>query len=323
MQIRTLKIYCDVVDRRSFSRAAEENGISQGNASHLVQTLEQHLGVQLLDRSTRPFEVTPEGQWFYDGVRQLVKRYYELKEEVKTLHDVEARTLVVASIYSVGMHHMSAFMQRFSSAHPRAEVQLEYLHPQRVQQQVERGDADLGIMSFPQENAALAAIPWRTEPMAIVAHPSHPFAAEESLPLAALSRHAFVAFESGLPIRAAIDAALDKAGAEATVALEFDNVETMKRAVEAGSGVSILPEPSVRREIAAGDLVKIAIEGDPLVRPLSIVHRRDRPLSELASRFVSELRADADFDEQVAVGPGVLDMDFGLTHPDPRKRKAR
>ncbi|MBX3426017.1 MAG: LysR family transcriptional regulator [Pirellulales bacterium] len=298
MQIRTLKIFCDVVERRSISRAAEENRISQGNASHLVQSLEQHLGVQLLDRSTRPFELTHEGQRYYDGVRPLVRRYFEVEEEVKTLHDAEARRLVVASIYSVGIPHMSAFLQRFSTAHPRAEVRLEYLHPHRVYEQVERGDADLGIVSFPKESGTLAAIPWRNEPMAIVCHPAHRLAAESTAPLAALEGEAFVAFEEGLAIREAIDESLEAAGADVHATLAFDNIETIKRAVEANSGVSILPEPSVRRETAAGDLTKVAIEGARLVRPLAIIYRRERPPSELARHFVSELQADAEFAEE-------------------------
>jgi DNA-binding transcriptional LysR family regulator len=139
-----MKIFCDVVDRRSFSRAADDNGISQSSASQVVQAMEERLGVQLLDRSTRPFGLTPEGERFYDGCRQLVKRFQELEEEVRTLHDAEARSLVVASIYSVGLHHMSAIMQRFSAAHPRAQVRLEYLHPHRVCEVVDAGNRILG-----------------------------------------------------------------------------------------------------------------------------------------------------------------------------------
>ena len=82
MHISSLKIFCDVVDRRSFSRAADDNHISQSNCSQMVQALEKRLGVQLLDRSKRPFELTPEGQRFYDGCRQIVKRYADLAGEI-------------------------------------------------------------------------------------------------------------------------------------------------------------------------------------------------------------------------------------------------
>jgi DNA-binding transcriptional LysR family regulator len=295
MHIRSLQIFCDVVDRRSFSRAADDNGISQSSASQVVQALEERLGVQLLDRSKRPFELTPEGERYYDGCRQIVKRYHELEEEVRTLHDAEARRLVVASIYSVGLHHMSAFMQRFSAEHPRAQVRLEYLHPHRVCEVVENGDADLGIVSYPKESDSIAALPWRSEPMVIVCHPGHRLAAETSASLKAVAGEPFVAFEEGLAIREAIDRALGASHADVNVALEFDNIETIKRAIEIGAGVSVLPEPSVRREIALGSLAKVAIAGNGLVRPLGILHRRDRALSELAQQFVGLLKSDAEF----------------------------
>lgn len=297
MNIKSLKVFCDVVDRRSFSRAAGDNEISQSTASTIVHGIEERLGVQLFDRSVRPFELTAEGQRYYDGCRQLVKRYEELEEEVRTLHDVEARTLVVASIYSVGMHHMSAFLQRFSAEHPRAQVRLEYLHPHRVCEVVENGDANLGIVSYAEQTDTLTALPWRSEPMVIVCHPGRRLARERSANLKALDGEAFVAFESGLAIREAIDGALDRAHVEVNVALEFDNIETMKRAIEIDAGISILPEPSVRREIALGTLAKVTIDGPPVQRPLGILHRRDRTMSELAKQFVGLLKADAEFAE--------------------------
>ena len=295
MHIRSLKIFCDVVDRRSFSRAADDNDISQSSCSQMVQAVEERLGVQLLDRSKRPFELTAEGERYYDGCRQIVRRYHELEEEVRTLHDAEARRLVVASIYSVGLHHMSAFMQRFSATHPRAQVRLEYLHPHRVCEVVENGDADLGIVSYPKETDLLAALPWRSEPMVIVCHPGHRLAGESTASLKAVAGEPFVAFEAGLAIREAIDRALAEHHAEVNVALEFDNIETIKRAIEIGAGVSVLPEPSVRREIALGSLAQVLIADGELVRPLGIVHRRDRALSELAQQFVGLLKSDAEF----------------------------
>ena len=298
MHTKSLKIFCDVVERRSFSRAADDNGISQSSASQVVQALEKRLGALLLDRSTRPFGLTAEGQRFYDGCRQLVKKFEELEEEVRTLHDAEARSLVVASIYSVGLHHMSAFMQRFSATHPRAQVRLEYLHPHRVCEVVDAGDADLGIVSYPKDTDTLVAIPWRSEPMVLVCHPGHRLARESSLDLKSLAGESFVAFEHGLAIRTEIDKALARGHAEVNVALEFDNIETIKRAIEIDAGISVLPEPSVRREIALGSLAKVSLNGNRLERPLGIVHRRDRALSELAQQFIGLLKADVEFVEE-------------------------
>ncbi len=296
MHIKSLKIYCDIVERRSFSRAADDNGISQSNASQVVHQLEERLGVQLLDRSKRPFVLTPEGGRYFEGARQIVRLYDELEEDVRTLHNASAGRLLVASIYSVGLAHMSLFMRQFSAKYPNAQVRLEYLHPDRVLEVVEQGDVDLGLVSYPEETRTLAAIPWRSEPLVIVCHPNHRFAKASSISFADLSGEPLVAFEAGLRIRSEIDRALLVHHVDTNIALEFDNIETMKRAIEINEGISLLPEPTVAKEIASGTLVKVPLEGEPQTRPLGIVYRRDRPIRELSRNFIDLLRADTDFE---------------------------
>jgi len=113
MQIKSLKVFCDVVSRRSFSKAADDNGMSQSGASQIVHQLEEELGAKLLDRSKRPFVLTPEGTVYYEGCRKLIHRFYALEEEVKTLHDDVAGRVCVASIYSVGFSHLSHYVREF------------------------------------------------------------------------------------------------------------------------------------------------------------------------------------------------------------------
>lgn len=304
MHIKSLKIYCDIVERRSFSRAADDNGISQSNASQVVHQLEERLGVQLLDRSKRPFVLTPEGERYFEGARQIVRLYDELEEDVRTMHNASAGRLLVASIYSVGLAHMSLFMRQFSAKYPNAQVRLEYLHPDRVLEVVEQGDVDLGLVSYPEETRTLAAMPWRSEPLVVVCHPNHRFAKESSISFADLSGEPLVAFEAGLRIRAEIDRALMINNVDANVAFEFDNIETMKQAIEINEGISLLPEPTVAKETASGTLVKVKLQGEPQTRPLGIVYRRDRPLRELARNFIELLRADTDFAD-VAAAPAL------------------
>jgi DNA-binding transcriptional LysR family regulator len=305
MHIKSLKIYCDIVERRSFSRAADDNGISQSNASQVVHQLEERLGVQLLDRSKRPFVLTSEGERYFEGARQIVRLYDELEEDVRTLHNASAGRLLVASIYSVGLAHMSLFMRQFSAKYPNAQVRLEYLHPDRVLEVVEQGDVDLGLVSYPEETRTLAAIPWRSEPLVVVCHPNHRFAKAASISFADLSGEPLVAFEAGLRIRSEIDRALLVHHVDANIAFEFDNIETMKRAIEINEGISLLPEPTVAKEIASGTLVKVQLEGEPQTRPLGIVYRRDRPLRELARNFIDLLRADTDFTNDAVVLPSL------------------
>jgi len=244
--------------------------------------------------------LTPEGERYYDGGLQLVSQYAQLEEEVRTLHDETARRLLVASIYSVGLSHMSAFMRQFSAKYPNAQVRLEYLHPDRVYEVVENGEVDFGLVSYPEESRTLASTAWRNESLVVVCHPEHRLAGRQSVSLHDLAGEPFVAFEAGLRIRAEIDRALKAAKVEVNVAQEFDTVETMKRAIEANEGLSILPEPTVSCELATQTLAKIRLE-ENLQRPLGIIHRRDREFGKIGQQFIQLLRSDTEFISNGAV----------------------
>lgn len=297
MQLKSLKIFCDVVHCRSFSRAADENGISQSGASQVVHQLEERLGVKLIDRSTRPFRLTNEGDLYHEGVRKLVHQYLALEEEVRTLHDEVAGRVRVAAIYSVGLHHMNRYLQQFMTRYPKANVRLEYLHPDRIIQAVEKDQADIGLISYPKAQRSLKVRLWREEPMVLVCAPDHRLAASTRIELEQLAGLTMVGFEQGLTIRREIDRVLQARGVEVRVAMEFDNIETIKQAIEIGAGFSLLPEPTVTREVASGALVAIPLATDELVRPLGIVYRRGKDLGLTARRFIDLLRANSDLEE--------------------------
>src|SRR3954447_18420913 len=194
MQLESLKIFCDVVRWASFSRGAAENAISQSSASQAVHQLELRLGVKLIDRSKRPLVPTPHGKVYYEGCKDLVGRYLEIENRVKSLEDDQkvVGTVRVASIYSVGLHHMSRYVQTFNELHPGANVKLEYLHPTRVVESVVEDAADLGIVSYPRKWPELAVVPWREEDMVLAVHPSHRFAGLGRVPVAKLEGETFV-----------------------------------------------------------------------------------------------------------------------------------
>jgi DNA-binding transcriptional LysR family regulator len=160
-----------------------------------------------------------------------------------------------------------------------------------VYETVDSGQADIGLVSYPEESDSLATIPWRTEPMVLVCYPHHPLTKRRSVTLEMLRGEPLVAFQSGLKVRDEIDRALALQKVSVKVALEFDNIETIKRAIEIGAGVSLLPEPTIAREVESGALVQIPLEGEPLIRPLGIIYRRDRKLSETARQFIELLQS--------------------------------
>ena len=292
MHLKSIKVFCDIVQQRSFSRAADENDISQSGASQLVHQLEHRLGVKLIDRSKRPFVLTPEGEIYYEGCRGLVDTYLALEDKVRTLHQEVVGRVRVASIYSVGLHHMNRYLQEFMSRYPKANVRLEYLHPHRVYQAIDNDKADLGLISYPRPSRAVEAIHWRDEPMVLVAGPGHRLAGRSSIALEELQGESMVGFDNDLTIRHEIDRVLHLHGVEVRVVMEFDNIETIKRAIEIGAGVALLPAPTVVAEVASGTLAAVPLETDELVRPLGIIHRRGKEPHSTAWRFIELLQQE-------------------------------
>ncbi len=289
MQIEALKIYADVVRLRSFSRGAEANGVLQSAASQAVNSLERQLGVSLIDRSHRPFEVTPQGKLFYNGCREIVDAYSELEATVRGAHKNADAVVCVAAIFSIGLGDMSRYVQQFSQTHPQARVQLEYLNPDRVYERVLEEAVDFGIVSFPQRRKELAVIPWRAEPMVLACPKGHRLAKRRAVALGDLNGEKFVAFDKNLAIRREVDRLLRKAKARVEVAMEFDNIEAIKRAVEVGAGVAILPEPTLAREAALKTLAAVRLEGAEFSRPLGIIHRRGKKFYQNTQDFLGLL----------------------------------
>ncbi len=290
MHLETLRLYCDVARLRSFSRGAAQNFVSQSAASQAVQQLEADLGVALIDRTKRPFVVTPEGQSFYGACRGLLESWEKMKAEVVAVKARVDGTVRVAAIYSVGLHDVSRHMQRFMSLYPEARVQLECLHPHKVVQAVLEGEADVGIMSYPPADRALSIVPLRSERMAFVSHPSHRLARRKLVLPADLCGETFVAFDPDLTIRRAIDRALRQHNVKVNIVMEFDNIETIKQAIMIAAGVSILPRHTVQKEAGIRTLAVVPLAIRDLVRPVAIIHRRQKPLTPTASRFIQLLR---------------------------------
>ena len=293
MQIRALKIFSDVVTRRSFSRAADDNGITQSAASQTVHQIESHFGTKLLDRSKRPFVVTEEGKVCFDHCIKLVRQFEELNAKLNNIHSQAADTVKVASIYSVGLSYMKDFVHRFTERNWDIHVQLEYHHPSEVYNLVKSGDVDLGLLSYPTATHAVAVIPWREEQMAVVISPDHSLASDHAISLQDLNGFDMIGFDQNLRIGQEINRVLAESNIRPNVVMEFDNIETLKRAIEINAGFSILPEAHVQREVEAGTLMTVQIQDNSLLRPVGIIHRENIKLGVNTENFIELLISDA------------------------------
>ena len=288
VNLQALEVFCEVVRRRSFSRGAGAFGLSQSAASQLVAHLEQELGFRLVDRKRRPLEPTPRGQTYYLGCQELLLRHRSLVSQVLR-EDATVGTVRVVSIYSVGLHVLSGYIRRFLTRHRGSTVNLEYLHPNKVYSAVLAGEAELGVVSYPRLHRELESRSWLAEEMVLACPPDHRLASVQRVKLEELNGENFVAFDSDLVIRREVDRALEKQHVSVEVSSEFDNIETIKQALEIFDAVSILPRTSIVREVERGTLCEVSLEVADLIRPVGIIRHKKRGLTPTVERFLETL----------------------------------
>lgn len=292
MSIAQFKVFRDIGQSRSISRAALLNNISQSAVSQTVKALEKQLGVDLVDRTTRPLKLTSAGEIYYEASRDIVRRHEEMESLIEAHKNVLSGSVHVVSIYSIGLYEMTQYKERFLQMHPEAHINLEFMRPDKIYETLLADRADFGFVSYPTSSKALSVIDWRMEQMVFVCHPNHELAGRKFIAPLDLARRDFVSFDQGLSIRKALDRFFREHGLTRGVQLEFDNILMIKEALLINQGVSILPERTVRQEVQAGRLVAIPIQASGLVRPVGILLNRKRKLSRTANEFLEFLRGN-------------------------------
>lgn len=298
MDLETAKLFHDIAQTRSLSKAATLNDVSQSAVSQQVQELERTLGVMLLDRSRRPVLVTPAGEIYARFCSDVLQRKADLDDALAELRNQVEGAVRVASIYSVGMSELVQFERTFTERHPHAEVALLYLRPEKVYEAVLEDRADIGLVSYPEPRRDLNVLPWRREEMVVAASPDHPLAklaakVQGPLPVEELRGIDFIGFDEELPIRHHVDEFLREREVEVNLAMHFDNIEMVKEAVAHRMGVGILPYRSMREEIRQKRLTAIRLAGETLYRPVGIIHRKKKRLNRVGEAFLEMLHASA------------------------------
>jgi DNA-binding transcriptional LysR family regulator len=198
----------------------------------------------------------------------------------------------VAAIYSVGLSEMSRIEHEFYRRLPAAQLEVNYLRPDKVYLAVAEERVDIGLVSYPEPTREIAALPWREELMVVACAPAHPFASREHMHLAELEGCDFIGFDEDLPISRDIERYLRESGVHVRTGSRFDNIQSMKEALRLGQSASILPQPMLRVEVEEGRLCAIPLD-ERLVRPLGIIHRRRRSFPNAAQVFLDLLRDPA------------------------------
>jgi len=286
MQIQSFKVFCDLTQTASFSKAAEMNGITQSAVSQQVRAIEQRFHVKLIERGRKNFALTPEGRCFLEASKEILVTLDGLGTRIQKLQNVVAGELRIATIFSIGLHELPPYLKNFRRTFPEVDVRVEYRRSSEVYTSVLEGRADAGLVAYPVARRGLKALTFWQDRLVMICSPGHPLASRKRLSLSDLEGEKFIAFEPDLPTRREVDRKLRAAGVKIKLALEFDNIETVKRAVEVETGVSIVPAAAVRNEVESSSLVAIEFEAKDMWRPLGVLVRRAARISPAVREFL-------------------------------------
>src|SRR6516164_6959179 len=267
MQIESLKVFCDLAETESFTKAAQINGVTQSAVSQQISSLERTFKSLLIERSKKKFRLTREGQVLYDYSKQIIQTYESLHSKLQELKDIISGTIRLATIYSIGLHDLPPYIKRFMKSYPTVNVHVEYRRANQVYEDVLSNVVDIGLVAYPTK-----------EPK------------QKDVKLKSLAGQKIIGFEPDIPTRKALDKILKEYGVEVKHVMEFDNVETVKRAVEIDAGISIVPIGTVQQEISKQTLVAVPIEDGDFFRPLAAIYKKNKVLSPAMKQFLSILK---------------------------------
>ena len=293
VQIETLKIFCDLVETKSFSQAAEVNFVTQSAVSQQVRGLEEKFRRRLLERvrGRREVRLTEDGAGFYEECKNVVAAYVRLEERMRRLAGSVSGTVRVATVYSIGLHELPPAVRKFMELYPEAKIDLEYSRTTRIVRDVLAGSADLGIVAYPEHKRGLEVVPLGGDRLVLICPPGHALAKRKKVSAVDLNNQDFVLFERDIPTRRAIDKILRSHGVAVRRVAEFDNIETIKRAVEVGFGLAVVPRLSVADEERSGQLAVVALAEPEWTRSVGVIYRSDRTLGTAARKFIELLGA--------------------------------
>jgi DNA-binding transcriptional LysR family regulator len=289
MHVETLKVFCDLAEMRSFSKTAEKHLLSQSAISQQLAQLEIAFRCQLVNRKKRPIELTQAGQFLYTAAQEMLDRYEQFRSELNSLKTTTGNRINVAAIFSIGMHTLPEYVKRFMVKYPNVNVHIEYFSAARIYELVSGGEIDVGLVAVPKRDKRFEVYDFEDEPLVLACSPKHPFANDSQVDIHQLQFERFITFDKDVPTRQWIDGILQRYNIVIRPVMEFDNIETVKRAVEINSGVSILPETAILQEAAEGTIKRITFSNENFVRPTGIIVRKNRVLTQATKNFVELL----------------------------------
>jgi LysR family transcriptional regulator, transcriptional activator of the cysJI operon len=290
MQIESLKVFRDLVETESFTKAAQLNQVTQSAVSQQISALERLFKSLLIERSKKNFRLTREGQMLYEGSKQIVQTYDLLHSKIQEIKGIVSGSIRIATVYSIGLHELPPYIKKLLKAAPTVNVHVEYRRANQVYEDVLGNVVDLGLVSYPEKDHKLEVVPLWKDRLVLICHPQNRFAKGKTIAISELAGQKFIGFEPDIPTRKAVDRILKEHNVSVENVMEFDNIETVKRAVEIDAGIAIVPEATIAQELAKRTLASVQLQDDEFFRPSAAIYKKHKVLSPAMKQFLSILK---------------------------------
>ena len=284
LTLHQLRIFQAVAEHNSFARAAEALHLSPPTLSLQVKQLANTVGQPLFEQLGKKIFLTSAGQTLADAAMDISKRVDLLAEDLSALQGVERGRLKLAILTTV-KYTLPKLLGGFCAAHPGIEVSMVVGNRENLLQRLARNDDDLYIMGQPPEHMELICEDFADNPLVLVAPPNHPLAAQTAIAPDALNGAPFIMREPGSGTRLTTERFFTEAGVEVVNRLEVGSNEAIKQTVAGGLGLAVLSATTVVSELTLGELVKLDVQGFPLIRRWHLVYARGKRLSPAALAF--------------------------------------
>jgi DNA-binding transcriptional LysR family regulator len=290
MELTELQVFVTVAGERSFSKAAARLHRTQPAVSQAIRRLEDELGERLFDRSAKDGKLTDAGRVLLEYAQRLMRLAEEAEAAVRELRDLK-RGRVLVGVNEAAVHALLPVMQRFREHHPRVQVDVRRIASRQIGVEVLQRSLDFGVLSFAPAETGLSAVVIGDDELVMLTAPSHPLAQRKQVTIAEFGRETVIAHNEASPARDRVLRLFEQRQAVLNIQIALPSLDGIKRAVEMGMGVALLPRRCALSELSRGSLVAVRVEQVRLPRLMRLVFRDSATLSHAAQAFLDTARA--------------------------------
>jgi DNA-binding transcriptional LysR family regulator len=289
MDINQLEVFLAVAQEKSFSRAAEALHRTQPAVSQAIRRLETELGEALFDRSSKDGTLTAAGRVLFDFAQQMMNLRQHAHSAIRELRDLHRGKLSLgANEYTVMC--LLPLIPIFRARHPHIKIEVKRSLASHIPSEILGRDVEIGVVSFKPNDQAIKSVPLAMDELALVVAPDHPLAAKKLVSVRELGAESFIAHNVPSPYREKVVKTFEKHRTPLNISMEMPTLEAIKRLVEKGLGVALIPRLAAQTEIARKQLAGIPVKEMRLERRVHLIYRKGATLSHAAKAFLTLVR---------------------------------